>query len=1441
LRKHCFLPILQLLCIFAYGQAPFANFTASQTSGCAPLVISFQDQSTGRPTQWRWDFGNGVTSTLQNPSTTYFSEGAYTVTLTVTNENGSHTLTRQGLITIFEKPVANFTVDRRSGCFPLSLAFSDSSVAGSGTRIVAWQWDFGNGVQSTEQSPRVRYNQAGSYSVALRVTNDKGCFASTVKPAYINVSGSVKAAFTNSAVDQCHAPFPVQFTNGSTGPGTLTYSWSFGDASGSDQKDPAHAYNASGTYSVSLAVSSSEGCGDTVRKDNLITIPEVSSTFTVPENLCVATPALFTSASTPAAQSNLWQFGDGTQATSADATKSYTTPGTYTVRLIKRFSHCSDTLTKSINVLPRSRSQFSATNRASCQLPLNVNFKEATPNAVSWFWDFGDGQTSTEQNPTHTYTNYGNYAVTLITTNSGGCSDTLRQAGFVQIRKPVVTIRNLPRSGCLPFATTFAADVNTVDQVSTYHWDFGDGGISSAASPGYTYTTPGSYPVSLTITTTGGCTETVRIDNAVAVGNRPTVDFTASADQTCVSQPVFFTATVSEADSWSWNFAGVTTSTLQNPTVSFPRPGIYTVSLTVNNKGCRETVTKQNFITVKPPLSAFSFTRDCISPRQYSFKDESAEATYWQWDFGDGKTSTEQHPVHTYESFGTFTVSLTTGNGDCAHTITRTVNILAPAISFAADRQVACKAATIAYTSKVPDRSIVASYNWDLGNGTSSTLANPQITYNTTGTYTVRLEITDIFGCKETFTQANYLRINGPTARFTASNNIGCAGLTAGFRDHSTTDGVNAITTWRWSYGDGTTESVNTAAERQHLYNNAGNYPVQLTVTDAAGCQDSLRIANLIRTSAPKAAFAVSDTTSCLGSTLQFTNQSTPQNVSSQWSFGNGVVSTVANPAYRYTDTGSFTVRLKVTDANGCTDSVTKTNYIGIFKTEAFFTVSDSIGTCTPYDVHFTNRSRFYTHSQWNFTNGTSTATSPSHSFFEAGTYPVTLYVTGRGGCVDSAKKTIVIFPDSATKITYTPIEGCKPVQLKASVSSPAKKTYTWDFGDGTLVETQATETIHNYQAVGNFLPRLILSDSGNCRLPFTGKDTVRIRGAVSHFGWDKQLFCDNGTVFFTDSTLLNDDGIAWQWNFGDGKTSTEQHPVHHYQQPGLYTVSLAVLTSSQCRDTVVHERLIKVVQSPSIDITGPVTLCKDESGIFNGLYLRQDTSAMRWSWQFPDGQFIGGWRPPARQYSTPGDFTITAVATNSSGCADTAAKLLTVHPLPALSLPAVLTSPVGTPVTIQPASYAPSVVSYLWSPADGLSCTTCPQPDARPKFNTTYQVLVTDSNGCRNSAQVQVVVFCENSNVFVPNTFSPNGDGSNDVFYIRGSGLASVKSLRIFNRWGELVFQRQDVVVNDAAAGWDGTFKGKALAPDTYVFQLEVFCENSQLFRFEGNIALIR
>ncbi|WP_245859655.1 PKD domain-containing protein, partial [Methanosarcina spelaei] len=258
---------------------PVAAFTADVTSGTAPLQVNFTDQSTGSPTSWLWDFGDGFNDTEQNVSHIYKSAGNYTVNLTVSNENGTNSTS--ALITVSEKPVtvlpiANFSTNVTSGTVPLSVQFTDLS-----ENTTDWTWDFGDGSSATEQNPMHTYAVAGSYTVNLTVSNADGS-DSEVKTGYIKVTvsspGKPVASFSASPASG-KVPLTVAFTDKSSNIPTK-WKWSFGDGTSSTQQNPKHKYSKAGKYTVTLTVTNAKGSNTVTETDYIKVISKPVSNFT---------------------------------------------------------------------------------------------------------------------------------------------------------------------------------------------------------------------------------------------------------------------------------------------------------------------------------------------------------------------------------------------------------------------------------------------------------------------------------------------------------------------------------------------------------------------------------------------------------------------------------------------------------------------------------------------------------------------------------------------------------------------------------------------------------------------------------------------------------------------------------------------------------------------------------------------------------------------------------------------------------------------------------------------------------------------------------------------------------------------------------------------------------------------------------------------------------
>jgi len=308
-------------------KAPIAAFSASPTSGKAPLIVAFTDKSTGSPASWVWDFGDGSKSFLQNPIHKYSKAGVYTVSLTVKNAKGSNTATKTEYVQVTDKPVANFTSNLVSGKPTLKVQFTDKS-AGS---PASWQWSFGDGSQSFVQNPVHKYTKAGKYTISLTVKNDGG--SSTVtKTGYIQVKDKPVAAFSASPISG-KAPLNVAFTDKSTG-APSGWIWDFGDGSKSFLQSPTHKYSKAGKYTVSLTVKSDKD-SNTVTKTNHITVIDkpVAAFSASPTSGKAPLNVAFTDKSTGSPASWQWSFGDGSRSFVQNPVHKYTKAGKYTISL----------------------------------------------------------------------------------------------------------------------------------------------------------------------------------------------------------------------------------------------------------------------------------------------------------------------------------------------------------------------------------------------------------------------------------------------------------------------------------------------------------------------------------------------------------------------------------------------------------------------------------------------------------------------------------------------------------------------------------------------------------------------------------------------------------------------------------------------------------------------------------------------------------------------------------------------------------------------------------------------------------------------------------------------------------------------------------------------------------------------------------------------------
>jgi len=229
-----------------------------------------------------------------------------------------------------------------------------------------------------------------------------------------------------------------------------------------------------------------------------------------------------------------------------------------------------------------------------------------------------------------------------------------------------------------------------------------------------------------------------------------------------------------------------------------------------------------------------------------------------------------------------------------------------------------------------------------------------------------------------------------------------------------------------------------------------------------------------------------------------------------------------------------------------------------------------------------------------------------------------------------------------------------------------------------------------------------------------------------------------------------------------------------------------------------------------------------------------------RYSWQPSAGLSDPNSASPQASPTSSTLYTVTA-SDNANCFVDTASVSIIVFPIPTVEAGPDQTIEVGSTGVQLHATGSFDVTAWKWSPSIGLSCFACPDPNAAPKQTTEYAVEVRNAGQCLAKDYLTIYVVCNQGNLFIPNTFSPNGDGMNDRFYPRGKGVFMIKSLRVFNRWGEMVFEKLNFNPNDASAGWDGKYKGKQLSPDVFVYTCEIVCDNNQVLSYKGDVTLLQ
>jgi gliding motility-associated-like protein len=551
------------------------------------------------------------------------------------------------------------------------------------------------------------------------------------------------------------------------------------------------------------------------------------------------------------------------------------------------------------------------------------------------------------------------------------------------------------------------------------------------------------------------------------------------------------------------------------------------------------------------------------------------------------------------------------------------------------------------------------------------------------------------------------------------------------------------------------------------------------------------------------------------------------------WHIDTATFKDVDSVRYKFPKSGNDTVRLiSIDNTSGCT--LTRTKIIKVRQIKANYTINDTtlcVGDTAKLDA---TTSKDYINScynegfLWDFGDNSppkrTFLNTYTHIYTARGTYKLSLVTTADNGCIDSTKKTVRVYKPVGSFTTDKKF-GCVPslnVNFTNTSTDSTIVKWTWDFADGAKDSTNIKKVAHTLTSDNQktFNSSLIVYDIHQCYSRYT--IPITLVGLRSDFQANDTTICANQTVTFTPKQKGID---SLYWSFGDGSSSVETNN-HTYTKTGLYTVSLTV-TKSGCNAIFTKLNYISVT-SPVFTISGDSVICKGESVT---LKVNNETG---WSIKWTPTSGLGSPTSFTTTASPSTTTMYTASVTDANSCTATRTKTVSVNELvnytriPAGDTTIHLGEKIQLSITV-----SSSNITYAWSPDYNISCLNCSNPYVAPTKNTTYKVDVKSS--CAAVDETFNIKVINDFYLEAPTAFTPNGDSNNDVFKFESNEIKTFE-LKIFDRWGKIVFSTTDVT-----QGWDGTVNGHIQNIDTYTYYVKAETLYGYKFEKQGNFLLLK
>jgi len=1050
-----------------------ALFSANPTVGAPGMVVQFTDCSSGTPTSWSWTFGDGGTSTVQNPTHTYTSGGYYTVALTVANNLGNDSCTLTNFITVGSSV---------SYVYPTAYSFKDAETLVSGgvsnlqaqdQSYMAVAADTTFTYQGAHHSAYTTYYTANAgYSSSqilfMEVQFVAHCSSLTNYPGFNFWARRVAPA-------QGY-PFNVGLGNGTWSPTDQVCTYTIRQSSIPTVVDDANG----NTIGVSPCTCFTSGDANTNAAYSIYTdqirwkiVTKPGQTPQAPIANFTGTPTsggaplavTFTDTSSNVPTAWSWTFGDSSTSTLQNASHTYTAAGSYTVALKATNAQGNNTNTKTDYITVTSVTppvaNFSGTP-TSGSAPLAVTFTDSSTNTpTSWSWNFGDSNTSTVQSPSHTYSSNGTFTVALTATNAGG-SNTCTKTGYITVSTVVAPVANFsgaPTSGVAPLAVTFT-DTST-NTPTSWSWTFGDSNTSTVQSPSHTYSSAGTYTVALTATNTAG-NNTCTKSNYITVLQPGQVEVHLDSEQ-CTPTASSGSITDTYANDGVYQAFTITN---HDPYYHFSSLGLYSYFVTSYTPS---QVTKIRYEwTVKSSSNGDPNAWMGVWDKDGHINTTSSQSlttsnTTFAWETtdaasfirGDGSTPSNLCVCGT----NSFTLYV-----DQARMILTLGTPVAPVADFTGTPTTGAAPLAVAFTDA--STNTPTAWSWTFGDSNTSTVQNPSHTYSDAGSYTVALTATNAGGY-DTCTKTNYITATQPSQ---VEIHLDSESSTPTASSGSITDTYT---------DDGVYQSFTiTAGDPYYHFSSFGLFGYFVT-TYTPSQISKIRIEWQVKSSSDGDPYAHMGVWDINGQVYNTSSQSlTTTDTTFVWE--------TTNAASFVRWDGSVPSQMCLCGSNSYTFSVDQARMIltlvggGTQPPVADFSVSPTAGNA-PLAVSFTDAST-NTPTSWSWDFGdssTSTLQNPSHTYTTAGSYTAALIAANAGGSNTNTKTdcVTVLPPAPVADFIGNPTTGTYPLTVNfADTSSNTPTAWQWTFGDGSISTSQNPS--HTY-AYGTYTVSLIAANAG--------------------------------------------------------------------------------------------------------------------------------------------------------------------------------------------------------------------------------------------------------------------------------------------------------------------------------------------------------------------------